>query len=158
MYGKKLKDKNLVIRDTYNQAMYSGLNLRRSKITDLGNLQKVYGSFSINNNITSLGNLKFLGSNLYLNLTNLISIDTDLKIDGILNIEECKLESFGGLISVRYINLNSNSLKDLGNLEYCKHIIISPNCSKKVRELIKKNFTRTSNKLVRNKHGNENEL
>jgi len=82
VYGRKLIDQGVVLTDIHHQAIYNGLNLRNSLITDLGNLQKVYGSFSVNKNITSLGNLNFLGSNLYLNLTNITSIDTDLKIDG----------------------------------------------------------------------------
>jgi len=158
VYGRKLIDQGVVLTDIHHQAIYNGLNLRNSLITDLGNLQKVYGSFSVNKNITSLGNLNFLGSNLYLNLTNITSIDTDLKIDGTLNVEECKLQSFGKLISARYIIINSKILNDLGSLESCKHIMLNPNCSEKVKELIKNNFARTSTKLVRKTKENNEEL
>lgn len=149
VYGKKLKDGDLELKDVHRHSIYNGINLRHSKITDLKNLRKVYGAIGLNSSIKSLGKLQFVGSSLYLNGTTLKTIDSELKIDGRLNVEDCELESFGNMIQSRYIYLRTSKLRDFGNLQNCKKFIVDRRCSKRVAELIEDNFIFSNGKMVR---------
>lgn len=149
VYGKKLKDGDLDLKDVHGHLIYNGINLRNSKITNLKNLRKVYGTIGLHTRTTSLGNLQFVGSSLYLNGTTLKTIDSELKIDGRLNVEDCELESFGNMLQARYIFLRTSKLKDLGNIESCKKIMVDRRCSNRVAELIEKNFIFRNGKMVR---------
>ena len=149
VYGKKITENGFVYRDLSRNAIYSGINLKNSKITSLGNLRKVYGSISLNENIKSLGNLAFLGSNLYLNKTQLKRIDSELKIDGTLNIEDCQLTSLGKLQAVRVINISSNSLKDFGELEHVKKVDFIKPYNLRTKKWFEDNFVYHKGKFVR---------
>lgn len=153
VYGEKLVDLFGKLTDTKHQAMYMGLNLKNSKITDLRNLRKVYGSISLNQNITTLGNLEYLGSNLYLNNTQLSNLGNLQIIDGTLNLEDdelrCKLTSLGKLKHVRRIVIATNSLKDLGDLEEFKELSIPMLKYIKVKKLFETNFVHNGSKYIK---------
>ena len=125
------------------------LNLKNSQIKNLKNLKKVYGSISLGNKITSTGNLKYLGANLYLNSTQLKSIDTELIIDGVLSVDECVLEDFGKLKKVKKLYINTKKLKSVGDLETYKKIVFGKNCSERVYDLFKNNFQASQTKFIR---------
>ena len=153
VYGKKLGDRNGKVQDSKHQAIYLGITIKNSKITSLGKLRKVYGSLTVNKLTTTLGQLEFLGSNLYLNNTNVEDLGNLTHIDGILNIEDdavvCKLESLGNLKKVRRLYISSNCLVDFGALEETLEIKIGPRCKKKVKEWIENSFEKVGNKYIR---------
>lgn len=120
VYGSKFPERSF--DDT---AVYLGLNLANSKITNLGKIKKIYGSISLNNNISDLGNIEFLGSNLYLNDTKIKTLGNNLKeINGRLNVENCCLESTGGLEKVNTIYINSKNFKDFSGVKAYKQATI----------------------------------
>ena len=135
VYGKKLKENDYVLKDINGNCIYNGINLRNSRIYSFGNLRKVYGTCSLGNKITSTGNLQYVGSNLYLNNTSLKTIDSDLIVDGRVNIEESCLESLGKLKKVKILYINSKKLKSYGELEICKTLILGKQCTENVRRM-----------------------
>ena len=153
VYGKKLIDKNSPIKTIHHNPIYLGITIKNSKIRCLGNLKKVYGSIDLNYNIKSLGNLKFLGSNLYLVNSNVEDLGELEIIDGVLNLEDdvtkCKLTSLGKLKKLRRLYINSNCLKDLGDLEEVREISIPKNKYLQVRNLITSNLSNTGTKYIR---------
>jgi len=142
--GKKLKDNNGKITDLKHYPIYYAFNIRGSKIKDLGKLKKVYGTFAINENVESLGNLIFLGSNLNISNLNLKDLGKLETVDGMLSMLDdsipCQIESLGNLKRVRHLIVKTKSLKDFGKLEETKQIFISPGCNKQLLELYNKYF------------------
>ena len=153
--GKKLKDNSGKITDLKHYPIYLAFNIRDSKVKDLGKLKKVYGTFAINENVESLGNLIFLGSNLNISNLNLKDLGKLEAVDGMLSMLDdsipCKIESLGNLKRVRHLVVKTKSLKDFGKLEEVKQIIISPGCNKQLWDLYNKNY------VQRKKRGNKNE-
>ena len=153
VYGKKLEDTVGPLSDVYGQSIYSGVNLRNSKITDLGKLKKVYGSISLNKSIKSMGHLEFLGSNLFISNTNVEDLGNITEIDGTLNLEDdqtkCLLKSLGKLQKVRRLYINSRCLQDLGDLEEVIELKMGPKCNDKVISLIERNLIRRGSKHIR---------
>lgn len=157
VYGKKLEDTVGTLTDVYGQPIYSGINLRNSKITNIGkNLKKVYGSISLNKNITSMGSLEFLGSNLFLSNTFVTDLGNITEIDGTLNLEDdqrrCLIESLGKLKKVRRLYINSRCLQDLGDLEEVLELKVGSRCGQKVIDLLEKGLIRRGNKHIRKEH------
>ena len=150
VYGRKRVENGVPARDINGNICYSGINLRNSKIVNLGKLRKVYGSFSLNDKIQSLCDLEFLGSGLYLNKTQIKTINKDLIIDGILNAEFCMLESLGAIKKVKHLNLNTKYLKSFGNLEVCFKVTFGSECNKKLIQLFNNKFTKQNGMFVRN--------
>jgi len=149
VFGKKLQDKNIFLTDLNFCYMYRGINLRNSKVTSLGKLRKVYGTCSLNNKITSLGNLTFLGSGLFFNRTIIKTIDTELKVDGLVNVEDCKLESLGSLKAAKLLNIGSKSLQSFGDLEKVSKISFAKNCNKNLIAYFEKNYIKNDGKFIR---------
>ncbi len=153
VYGKKLMDKFGPITTIHHQSVYLGITIKNSKIKSLGKLRKVYGSIDLNPHITSLENIEFLGSNLYLVNSRLESLGNLKKVDGILNLEDdvarCKLTSLGNLQKARRLYINSNSLQDLGDLEEVCEIRLSNSCNPKVINLIETSLVRSGLKYIR---------
>ena len=120
VYGKKVPERNI-----NDEAIYLGLYVSNSKISNLGRLKKGNGRINLNDKIKDMGNIEFLGSNFYTNGTKIKSLGNKLKeIDGRLNIENDYLESTGNLKKVKDIYLESTKIKDLGEIESFKGIEI----------------------------------
>ena len=149
VFGKKLKDRDTFITDLNSCYMYHGINLRGSKVSSLGNLIKVYGSFSLNSRIKSFGKLSFLGSGLYFNRTTIKTIDTELQVDGMVNVENCELVSLGGLKATRSLNIDSKSLQSFGDLEKVSKISFGVDCDKKMIGYFEKTYARSEGKFIR---------
>ena len=157
VYGKKLEDTVGTLTDIYGQPVYSGVNFRNSKITDIGkNLKRVYGSISLNKNITSMGSIEFLGSNLFLSNSNVTDLGNITEIDGTLNLEDdqkrCLLHSLGKLKKVRRLYINSKCLHDLGDLEEVVELKVGSRCGQRVIELLSDNLSKRGNKYIRKEH------
>lgn len=150
VFGRKLKENSFVLTDTHGNCIYNGLNLRNSKITNLKNLRKVYGTCSLNEDIQSLSNLEFLGSGLYLNRTTIKEIDANIKIDGLLNIENCQLESLGLLKRAKEINIATKTFKSFGDLEEVAKITITRECNRRVIYTFIQKYTKKAGKYINN--------
>lgn len=153
VYGKKLADAFGVIYSMNHQPIYLSLNLKKSKITSLGKLRKIYGSVNLNENITTMKDVEFLGTNLYVFNSNLQDLGNIEIIDGILNLEDddkkCKITSLGKLKKVRTIYLDTNSLKDLGELEEFREIRFGIRCNFRIRKLFEDNFKKVGTRYLR---------
>lgn len=136
VYGKKLEDRTGPLLDVNGNQSYLGINLVDSKIRSLGNLQQVYGSITLNEDIKSLENVKFLGSNLFLGRTNLQDLGNLEVVDGMLNFERTSIRTLGKLKKVRKLRIASQSLKSLGDLEWAKEIINATNPRYRIDRLI----------------------
>lgn len=153
--GKKLADRNGPIRDFNGNAIYLGLNLKRCDVKSLKNLRKVYGSIDLNENITSLGNLKFIGSNLNLlerssSRTNVIDLGALEVVDGTLYLEGKTISSLQNVKKIRHLNLATRYLKDLGDLEEVKKVSIDYYlCSIDVVSLIENGLKHEKGKYIR---------
>ena len=148
VYGKKVQ--GLTFK---SDSIYLGISLKYSKIKSTGKLRKVYGSIGLNPSITSLENIEFLGSNFYVTNTNLEDFGVLERIDGTLSMEDdaikCKIRSINKLKKVRKIYLNTNSIKDIGDLEEFRDIMFGKKCSEKTKALFEKNFVRDGSKYLR---------
>ena len=140
VFGNKLNDEN---------GEYNGLNIKNSKIKNLGKLRAVYGVFSFDKNISTLGNIEYLGSGLNLKNTNIRSLGKVKKINGKLNIEDSSLETLGCLESVDEIHVNSGKLRDLGYLEKVGKISVGAKCGHFVLCLLNNCFIRKKDKFIR---------
>ncbi len=153
VYGKKLVDSLGVIYSKNHQPIYHGINLKNSKIKSLRNLRKIYGSITLNENITTMENVEFLGSNLYVVNSNLKSFGNVTVIDGILNLEDddqkCKMVSLEKITKIRYLFLDTNCLRDVGDVEEIKEIRFGLRCNDGIRKLIEKNFKKVGGKYIR---------
>ena len=131
VYGKPLVDNNGLMHDINHNPIYLGVNFKYSKIKDLGNLRKVYGSITLNDLITSMGKVEYLGSNLYLNLTNIKDLGELRQVHGRLNLENMKsrLYSLGKLEKVGSIYCDVNTLMDMGKLTKVTYLTYGPNCT-----------------------------
>lgn len=142
--GKKLKDHSGKITDSKHYPIYLAFNIRSSKVKDLGKLKKVYGTFAINENVESLGNLIFLGSNLNISNLNLKDLGKLETIDGMLSLSDdsipCKVESLGNLKRVRYLVIKAKKLMDFGKIEEVKQIVMSSTCNSKLWSIYNKEF------------------
>ena len=128
--------------------MFLGINLANSLVKNLGNLRKVYGSIDLNNRITSLNNLEYLGSNLFLGKTKLVDLGNLQTIDGTLNIEKSNLKSLGCLRKVGTLQIYSQTMRDFGEIEEIKKIEVNSTNSSTIK-LIKKEFKVVNNNYVR---------
>lgn len=121
--GKKMVDNfGAIYRKAHRvDPAYLGISIKRTKITDLGNLKKVYGSVTLNPYITSMRNVEFLGSNLYLNNTNVKDLGNIKTICGKLCLADdaniCGIKTLGNLEKVGSIYLDSETLSSFGNLQ-----------------------------------------
>ena len=153
--GKKLKDYNGKLTDLKHYPVYYAFNIRGSKIKNLGKLKKVYGTFAINNQIESLDNLTYLGSNFYVSNNSLKDLGKLETVDGMLCLLDdsipCQVTSLGNLKRVRHLVVKTKSLMDFGKLEEAKQIFISPKCNKQLWELYNKYY------IQKKKRGNRNE-
>lgn len=149
VYGKKITELDSALKDMKREPVYLGLNLRGSRIAYLGNLKKVYGTCALGNRVTSTGNLKFIGSNLYLNNTNITHIDSDLIIDGRLNVEYCELESLEKIKKVGTLYINSKSVKSFGEIESFKKVYIGKKCNERLIMLFESKFVKKQGQFVR---------
>ena len=153
--GKKLKDNNGKLTDLKHYPIYYAFNIRGSKIKNLGKLKKVYGTFTINDQIESLDNLIYLGSNFNVYNNNLKDLGKLETVDGMLSFLDdsipCKVTSLGNLKRVRHLVVKTKSLMDFGKLEEAKQIFVSPKCNKQLWELYNKYY------VQRKKRGNRNE-
>ncbi len=153
VYGKKLVDRQGPLTDINGNAIYLALNLANTNIEDLGNLKKVYGSLSLNGNIKSLKNIKFLGSNLYSNATGLEDLGDLEIINGTLGLDDfggaCKITSLGNVKKIGKLYINTKSLKDFGKVEEISKISVGSGYLSEMRDLIIKNFTKVNGKYVR---------
>ena len=133
VFGRKFTDSHGPILDVNHNAIYLGLNLKNSKITNLGNLKKCYGTIILNSNLTDLVKLEV--------------------IEGILCLEDdenkCGITSLGKLKKVRRLYINSNSLRDLGDLEEVNNVRMFSKCKDEVNKLIENNLTCYGNKYYR---------
>ena len=132
VFGRKFTDSHGPILDVNHNAIYLGLNLKNSKITNLGNLKKCYGTIILNSNITTMKNVEYLGSNLFVLNSNLTDLGKLEVIEGILCLEDdenkCGITSLGKLKKVRRLYINSNSLRDLGDLEEVNNVRMFSKC------------------------------
>lgn len=145
VFGKKLENHYGDLTDINHNPVYLGINLKNSKIVSLDNLKKVYGSITLNENIYSLENLTFLGSNLYLNNTYVENLGELRHVHGRLNIENIKgnLKSLKNLEKVGSIYVDNTTLRDLGELYHVSDIFYGKNCSIRVVQLFKNRFDKT---------------
>ena len=148
--GKQLKEHGLVVTNLEGINMYHGLNLRNSEVKNLGNLKIVYGSCSLNENICSLENFKFAGSGLFLYRTGITVIDSEIIVDGMLSVDNSKVQSLGLLKKATIINADSKYLTDLGEVEEFTKILFSKQTNKKLIDKIIKDYTRTNGKFIKN--------
>ena len=146
VFGNKLNS----VKSEDGEPTYLGLNIKNSKITNLGKLRAVYGLFYFDRNLTSLGNLEFLGSGLNLNNTSIRTLGKVRKIKGKLNIEDSSLESLGNLEIVEEMYINSGKLRDLGNLEKAGKISVGAKCGHLALCLLNSCFVRKKGRFVRN--------
>ncbi len=153
--GKKLHNAQGDFTDMKKYPIYYAFNIRGSKITDLGNLRIVYGTFGINNEIKSLKNLTFLGSNLNINNSNLRDLGNLEVVEGMLSLlddsKPCHVTSLGKLRHVRRLVINSASLMDFGDLKEAKHISFGPNRNEELFELFNKEFAYIKKRGNKNK-------
>lgn len=156
VFGKLLQDEHGPIKDLAGMPVYLGINLANSLINDLGNLKSVYGSIDLNKNITSLKNVEFLGSHLFLRNTNLQDLGNLQLIDGTLNIEQNKLISFGHLRKVGTLQIGSQIVRDFGEIEAVRKfdVYITNHSTSK---LISKEFELKNNKYVRSLEAQKNQ-
>ena len=131
--GKRLCDQAGIITDVDAHPIYLGINLKNSRIADMGNLKIVYGSITFNKRITSLGNLEFIGSNLYLNNTNIEDFGNLQYVHGTLCLEELKhkIISFQKIKKIGTLIIDVNSIEDIGDLEEINKILFGKNCHHK---------------------------
>ena len=95
------------------------LDLGRTPIESLGNLQSVGGSLNLYDTpIKSLGSLQSVGGNLFLYVTPIESLGNLVSVGGGLNLEYSLIESLGNLTSVGGdLDLGRTPIKSLGNLQ-----------------------------------------
>ena len=88
------------------------LDLRRTRITSLGNLQSVGGYLDLYNTlIKSLGNLQSVGGYLDLNRTPITSLGNLQSVGGHLYLSETPIKSLGNFQSVGgYLDLSKTPL------------------------------------------------
>lgn len=151
VYGKKLKDNIGEIRDMQGNPIYLGVNFANSLVKYCDNLRIVYGSIDLGKNITSLGNIQFLGSNLYLGKTNLTSLGKLEIIDGIFDIERSKLISFGKLRKIGTFQIGSQKVYDFENIEEVGSFIVKEGVNNRTMKLIKREFKMINNRYCRSK-------
>lgn len=156
VYGKKLEDENGILKDVNGVPVYLGINLAYSSVRNLGNLKKVYGSINLNKKITSLKDVEFLGSSLFLGNTNLVDLGNLQLIDGMLNLENNHLNSLGVLKKVRALHIGSQLVRDFGNIQEARKIIVSPTNYSTIK-LISKEFTIEDNKYIRSHNSIKNQ-
>lgn len=153
VYGKKLPSQYVGLKTSQRENIYMGISLKYSKIVNTGKLRKIYGSITLNPNITSLGNIEFLGSNFYISNLNLSDLGALKKVDGILYLNDdsikCKIKSLKNLNKAKILNINTSSLRDLGNAEEFRGIIFGKHCSDKVIELFENSFEFNGSRYVR---------
>ncbi len=153
VYGKKFRDAFGPITDINHQPIYLGINLKNSKIKSLENVRKIYGSITLNENIKSLNNVEYIGSNLYLSNLNLEDFGNLQIVDGTLCIDDderkCKATSLKNIRKIRTLYLNTNCLKDTGAVEEIKDIQFGPKCNFRICKLFKDKFKRIDGKFVR---------
>jgi glutamine cyclotransferase len=99
------------------------LDLRRSKIEDLNNLERVDGSINLCecNNLKSLGKLRKVGGFIDLDYTQITKMpDFIVNVNGYLSLINSKIEDLNNLERVDgtlFLNYTPN-LKSLGKLKY----------------------------------------
>ena len=97
------------------------LRIEELPVTTLGKIKIIKGNLDLSNNKTlkSLGNLEIVGSNLYLNLSNIEDLG-NLKEVGALWLDNNKtLKSLGKLEKIEWsLFLTNSELNDLGELKY----------------------------------------
>lgn len=153
VYGRKQVEEKSIFRTKKKEASYLGISVKYSKIQSLGRLRKVYGSIGLNSSITTLGNLEFLGSSLYISNLNVQDLGKLKTIDGILYLEDdsnrCKVMSLGKLKRVGKLCLNTSTLRELGDLEEFSAIQCGTKCNYKIGDILKDKFKKVDGKYVR---------
>ena len=149
VFGKRLEDRGGCLTDIDGNPSYLGINLFNSKIISLEKLEKVYGSITLNENIKSLENLKFLGSNLFLANTKLEDLGNLEVVDGMLNFEKTTINSLGKIKRIGKLRIACQSLKSFGDLERVKEIVVATQPRYRFDELINDTFVRSGNKYIR---------
>ncbi len=130
---------------------YWGLDIKHSEIKDLGNVRVVYGSIWLNENITTLGNLEYLGSSLYLNRTNVEDFGNTRVIEGRLNIENIRgnLTTLGDKIErIGLIYIDTLTLESLGSTQKAR-IERGSKVSNKLSREIRTKFVEQNGKIIR---------
>lgn len=102
------------------------LDLSHTNIRKLGNLERIEGYLDISHTpISNLGKLKHIGQNLYItNTPNLISLGNLKYIGGTLDLQIQENTSLKDLGTLEYIggfaDFRNSSITSLGNLKYVK--------------------------------------
>lgn len=131
---------------------YWGLNIKHSEIKDMGNVRVVYGSLWLNENITSLAKTEYLGSNLYLNRTNVEDFGNTRVIEGRLNIENIKgnLTTLGDNIEkIGLIYIDDLTLESLGSSLKSARIEVGSKISNKLTRELRTKFVEQNGKFIR---------
>ena len=140
-------------RTQKDSASYIGINFKGSKIKSTGKIVKVYGSVSLNKLITSLNKIRILGSNLYLNNTNIINLGDLNEINGILSLDDSILKSLCKLEKVTKIYAYHCILNDFGDLNMVKSIEFRDT---EINQLVAKIRKLEQQKIEFTKHINKN--
>ena len=149
VYGKRLQDGAGELHDIDGNPVYLGINLADSKITSLGNLEKVYGSITLNENIKSLGKVKYLGSNLFLGSTRLLDLGEHEIVEGMHNFERTQIQTLGKLKKVGKLRIGSTSLRNLGDLERVNKIIVAVQPRYRIDNMINQKLVYENGKYVK---------
>jgi len=153
VFGRKFQDSYGPLTDTKGESVYLGINLRNSYIIDTENLKQVYGSITLHKDTKTLGNIEFLGSNLYLNGTRVVNLGNLKEVAGRLNLED--IDACGGIKSLSKVKkigtlyIDSRKLQDLGDCVTIENVIYGPHCNKRTVNLIESNFVRAHGKYKR---------
>ena len=105
------------------------LDLRRSTVKSLGNLESVSGEVDLRNceELTDLGNLKNVGEGLALNNTNITSLNNLEYVGNYLVVSETPIKDLSKLKYVGdYLKLNNTNIESLGDLEEVGGYIYAP--------------------------------
>ena len=153
IFGRKLKNECGDISDIKRVPLYLGLNLKNSNIKNLGKLRKVYGQIFFNKEIVSLDNIEFLGSNLYVSNTNIVSLGNLRIIDGVLRIADdpksSTLTSLESLEKVRYLDIDTKTMFDIGELQEIKKYKVSLRSNPSIKEMLERNFFINENNFIK---------
>jgi hypothetical protein len=106
------------------------LDLRKSTIKSLGNLESVGGELDLRycEELSDLGNLRYVGEGLALNNTNITSLNNLEYVGNYLVVSETPIKDLSKLKYVGgYLKLNNTNIESLGDLEEVGGYIYAPN-------------------------------
>ena len=105
------------------------LDLRKSTIKSLGNLESVNGYLDLGycEELTDLGKLKYVGEGLALNNTNITSLNNLKYVGHYLQLSETPIKDLSKLKYVGgYLKLNNTNIESLGDLEEIGDYLYAP--------------------------------